>query len=149
VLILINKGRDVAESKRLIDSLGVSEDVVWLEAMPKPQLIDYYNAADIVLDQFNLGGFGQVFLESMACGRPTFIYVNGYEAIYPEQPPAINVFTKDDIVNNLIDLSGDRAKREEIGYKSRLWIQKYHAWQNACDKFIDVYRSLIKEGCKC
>lgn len=149
VLILINKGRDLAESKKLIDDLGIRDQVIWLDAMPKNRLIDYYNASDIVLDQFNLGGFGQVFMESMACGRPTFIYMKDYEPIYEEQPPCINVFTEDEIANKLIDLSKDRPGREEIGNRSRQWIQKYHAWQNACDKFIDVYAELMREETKC
>lgn len=146
ILILIHKGRDVAESKKLIDMLDIRENVLWLEAMPKSQLINYYNASDIVLDQFVLGGFGQVFLESMACGKPTLIYIKDYESIYDEQPPAVNVFTEDDIANKLIELSDDECRREDIGNKSRMWMQKYHAWQNACDKFIDVYKELMKEN---
>lgn len=143
VLILVNKGRDVGKSKRLIGDLNIARDVMWLEGMPKKEMIRYYNAADIVLDQFNLGGFGQVFMESMACGRPTFIYIEGYDSIYPEQPPAVNVFTENDIAKNLIELSGDTGKSEEIARRSRIWIGKYHAWQNACDKFIDTYKALM------
>ncbi len=149
VLLLVNKGRNVAESRRLIDLLGIRERVMWLEPMPKSQLISHYSISDIVLDQFNLGSFGQIFLEAMACSRPTLAYIKGYELIYPEAPPAVNVFTDDDIAKSLLELSGDSSKREEIGRRSRAWMQKYHAWEHACDGFISLYETFMKEHTGC
>jgi Glycosyltransferase len=149
VLILTEKGRNVSESKKLIDDLGIREKVVWLEPMPKLQLISYYSASDIVLDQFNLGNFGQIFLEAMACGTPTFAFLKGYDAVYPEPPPAINVFTTEDIAKNLSELSEDRARLEDLGLRSRAWVQKYHGWQQACDKFIELYKVFMEEQSRC
>lgn len=149
VLMLVNKGRNVAESKKLIDSLGISENILWLEAEPKARLIERYSASDIVLDQFTLGNFGQIFLEAMACAKPTFAYLKGYEETYPEVPPAVNVFTVDDIANNLIDLSDNKEKLEGIGQKSRAWVKKYHGWDHACDGLIELYGKFIKENSKC
>ncbi len=146
ILLLVNKGRNVAESRRLVESLGIGESVVWLQAMPKAQLIEHYAASDIVLDQFSLGNFGQIFLEAMACGRTTFAYLKGYEGTYAELPPAINVFTDEDIAGNLIELAKDRSKLDLIGHRSREWVQKYHGWQTATNGFIELYEKFIKDA---
>ena len=45
------------EAKSRVDSLNISQSVVWIHPVPKNQLIKYYNAADIVLDQFVLGSW--------------------------------------------------------------------------------------------
>jgi glycosyltransferase involved in cell wall biosynthesis len=149
VLILVNKGRNVRDSKKMIGELGISERVVWLEAVPKSRLISYYNASDIILDQFNLGSFGQIFLEAMACGVPTFAYLKRYEGVYPEMPPAVNVYTDMDIERKLLELSEDSKKRKEIGQESRDWVRKYHNLEYACDKYIALYNSFMEKHARC
>lgn len=146
ILVLVNKGRDVAETRNLADELGVGGSTIWLDPMPKAKLIEYYSAADIVLDQFTLGGFGQIFLESMACGRPTFIYLKGYESAYREIPPAVNVSSVEEIADNLRVLTDDRRRLDDLGKRSREWMQRYHHWPVACDSFIDLYKSFMGDN---
>lgn len=146
VLVLVNKGRDTGESKRLIGEFGMQDDVLWLDAVPKKELIEYYNASDIVLDQFTLGSFGLIFLESMACGRPTCLYLKGYEGAYAEQPPVINALTAEGIAENLVALTGDPGRLTTLGERSREWMRRYHQWPVACDAFIKLYDSLGRKN---
>lgn len=149
VLLLVAKGRDLEKSRKLIASLDIDRNIVWLEPVPKAELIKYYSASDIVLDQFNLGNFGQIFLEAMACATPTFAYLKGYGSEYPELPPAVNVFTEGDIAGKLVELSNDKDGRQAIGRRSREWVKKYHGWQPACDKYIGLYEAFMKEQARC
>jgi len=52
--IMVEWSDDKENSKKLLNSLGLSEHIVWIKPVPKNRLIEFYNAADIVLDQFVL-----------------------------------------------------------------------------------------------
>jgi len=144
VLILINKGQDIEDSRKMIDRLGIAKNIMWLDSMPKDRLIEYYNASDIILDQFAVGSFGQIFVEAMACGKPTFIYLEGYENEYAEPPPAINVKEIDDITKGLIDLTGHPDRLKNTGDRSRDWAIKYHG-KDAISRYMKLYKSFLEK----
>lgn len=143
LLILVEKGDDLTKSKELIRQNGVEKYVLWIKPCDKKTLIDFYSASDIVLDQFTLGAFGQVFLESMSCGVPTFIYLKGYEGLYAENPPCVNVYGEDDILDRLIELTAFPAKLNDIARKSREWMLKYHDWQASAKEYERLYKSIL------
>jgi len=144
LLILIEKGDDLEKSKALIKSNGIEDYILWIGPQNKKSLIEYYSASHIVLDQFTLGGFGQVFLESMSCGIPTFIYLKGYDDLYSEQPPCVNVSTEHDIFEKLVDLTSSPKTLEEMGRKSRQWIMEYHDWRTSVERHKNLYEKIIK-----
>ena len=53
VLVLVNWGNDIEKSKTLIDKLGIGKNIIIRPMMNKNELIEYYNASDIITDQFN------------------------------------------------------------------------------------------------
>jgi glycosyltransferase involved in cell wall biosynthesis len=146
MLILCAWGQEVARSRRLIDELGISRQVVWMPPLSKMKLIDYYNAADVVLDQFTLGVFGTVTPEAMACGRPVVGYFNRevHEWCYAEMPPVVSACTEDEIFDRLEELCQDPVRREAVGQASRAWVEKYHGWELVADRQIAIYRELLQ-----
>jgi len=146
VLILCAWGQEVTRSRRLIDELGIARQVVWMPPLNKMKLIDYYNAADVVLDQFTLGVFGTVTPEAMACGKPVVMYFNRevHEWCYAEMPPVVSARTEDDIFERLAELGRDQARRAAIGQASRAWVEKYHGWELVADRQIAIYRELLQ-----
>ena len=144
-LVFIEKGNDVSKSKELINRLGLENNILWLKPMNKKSLIEYYSISDLVFDQFCAGSFGQIFLESMSIGVPTFIFLlEDYEKYYEEFPPAINVFSIDDLVSEMIKLTDDAEYRIAIGNKSRAWMVKYHDWNVVTDKYITLYKKILE-----
>lgn len=143
LLVLVEKGSDLEESKKLVKRCGVEDSVMWIRPQDKERLLDFYSASDIVLDQFTLGEFGQVFLEAMSCGIPTFIYLKGYEGLYDDEPPCINVSSENEIFKNLTKLTGNPKILQDVGNKSREWILKYHDWRLAVEKYKNLYRSIL------
>ena len=55
MVIFFEWGQEVAESKALIDECGFADRVRWEPIAEQPVMREYYNAADIVFDQFNAG----------------------------------------------------------------------------------------------
>jgi glycosyltransferase involved in cell wall biosynthesis len=144
LLIFIEKGSDIIKSKKMISGLGLQKNVLWLKPMNKKNLIEYYSISDIVFNEFVIGeGIGQIDLESLSVGIPTFRYFKNYENYYKELPPIINVFTADDIVSEMIRLTDSYDYRVEIGKKSREWILKHHDWDIVTDKYISLYEEIL------
>lgn len=145
ILILNEWGQEVAESKALIETLGVGGRVVWTPPMNKMTLIDYYNAADVVLDQFTIGTFGTVTPEAMACGKPVMLHFDRevHEWCYGEMPPVVSAKTEGQIFDRLMELLSSSDHRTAIGNASREWIEKYHGWELVADRHIEIYRELL------
>lgn len=145
LLIVSEWGQEVAESQRLIQELGVGDRVVWTPPLNKMRLIEYYNAADLILDQFTIGTFGTVTPEAMACEKPVLLHFDRqvHEWCYAEMPPVISARTEDQIFRQLIELCADHARRKAIGQSSREWIVKYHGWELVADRQLAIYRELL------
>jgi len=144
-LIAIDRGGDVEASKRLIKDYKIEDHVIWMKPMKRPELVRYYNLADIVFDQFRSGIFDLVAVEAMACGAPVFSYVKpAPPPPYPETPPVVNVRSEEEIFKSLSELADDEDTRRDLGKKSREWIMKYCHWEVAIQKHIELYKEVLK-----
>lgn len=143
LLIAVARGSDLEKSKALIKKLEIEKNVQWVPAMPRYELIEYYNLADITFDHFIAGEFGGCTIESLSCGTPVFVHLDNTNLVYPENPPVVNVSTEDEIYEKLVELTNDRKQLQEIGRKSREWILKYHHWESLIDKYIAIYEEVL------
>jgi glycosyltransferase involved in cell wall biosynthesis len=146
ILILCGWGQEVDRSRTLIDDLGIAAKVVWTPPLNKMKLIQYYNAADIVLDQFTIGTFGTVTPEAMACAKPVVLHFDRqvHEWCYAEMPPVVSAGTEDEIFQRISELADDPGYRSAVGQASREWVVKHHGWELVADRQISIYRELLQ-----
>ena len=139
-LIMVAWSVDEDKSKQLASSLGLNDKVEWIKPVPKNDLIRYYNAADVILDQFVLGSWGTSTPEAMSCGRPVLMfYKEKYiKRAFGDTPPILNSFTEDEIKENLLRLARDVEFRLELGRKSRDWISRTHAPRVVAAKHLEI-----------
>ncbi len=69
--IIVGKGNDRPRIEQLIAQLGLQDCVTLAGFVPDEQLSDYYNLCDVFAMPSKLEGFGIVYLEALACGKPT------------------------------------------------------------------------------
>jgi glycosyltransferase involved in cell wall biosynthesis len=69
--IIVGKGDDRARIEELIVRLELQDRVTLAGFVPDEQLCDYYNLCDVFAMPSQLEGFGIVYLEALACGKPT------------------------------------------------------------------------------
>ena len=68
--IIGGKGNDIYRIKRLINKLGLQDKVMITGFIHEEELVDYYNLCDVFVMPSKGEGFGIVFLEALACGKP-------------------------------------------------------------------------------
>ncbi len=68
--LIVGKGDDQARLERYIAQLNLQNSVTLAGFVPDEELCDYYNVCDVFAMPSKLEGFGIVYLEALACGRP-------------------------------------------------------------------------------
>ena len=69
--IIVGKGDDRPEIEQLIQQLQLQDCVTLAGFIPDSELCNYYNLCDVFAMPSKLEGFGIVYLEALACGKPT------------------------------------------------------------------------------
>lgn len=143
LVVFFEWGEEVQLSKDLIGECGFSARVRWEPIASKPVMREYYNAADIVFDQFNngIGTFGTVVPEALASAKP--VILNYKEELhrwcYRELPPALNAANEEAIIDHIERLLDDEPYRCGLGERGRDWFMRHHSSQIVADTMIDVY----------
>ncbi|WP_017305489.1 glycosyltransferase [Spirulina subsalsa] len=69
--LIVGKGCDRPRIEQLIDSLQLQDCVTLTGFIPDEELCDHYNLCDVFAMPSLGEGFGIVYLEALACGKPT------------------------------------------------------------------------------
>jgi glycosyltransferase involved in cell wall biosynthesis len=69
--LIAGKGDDRAKIEQLIRELDVQDCVTLAGYIPDSELCDHYNLCDVFAMPSKREGFGIVYLEALACGKPT------------------------------------------------------------------------------
>lgn len=104
--------------------------------------IKLLSQADIVIDQLLLGSYGILSIESMALGKPVITYIReDLIEKYPKNLPIV-VANIDNIVEVLEKLLKDGNLRNEIGHKSRKYVEQYHDKTKIAEDLVKLYETL-------
>jgi len=68
--LLVGEGDDLPRVKELVHSLHLDDCVVFAGKVSDGELVDYYNLCDLFVMPSKSEGFGIVFVEALACGKP-------------------------------------------------------------------------------
>ena len=68
--MIVGKGGDRVRIEQMISDMGLETCVTLAGFVPDESLSDYYNLCDVFAMPSKLEGFGIVYLEAMACGKP-------------------------------------------------------------------------------
>lgn len=143
LVVFFEWGPEVDLSRQLIAECGFSHRVRWEKLQSKPAVSHYYNAADVVLDQFNagIGTFGGVVPEAMACAKPVLLNYREdlHHWCYPTLPPVINAPDAEVIADHLERLADDRTYRLALGEQGRRWFLDNHSPDVVMRRLLDVY----------
>lgn len=70
VYVILGSGDDQERLRTEAGALGIEEHVVFAGFVPDSELVEYYNLCDVFVMPSKGEGFGIVYLEALACGKP-------------------------------------------------------------------------------
>ena len=141
-MFCIEKGQDTELSKELICSLGLEDNVIWLQPMNRKKLMEFYAAAHVCFDQFSRGCLALCAVESMACGTTTVTYLGDHSKsvpFYPVLPPVFNSKNPENISEFLIRVLNDESFRKERGIDSYKWVRE----QCSSNRFNESFKTMV------
>lgn len=141
-LVCCEWGKNIAESKKLLQDDGVSDYVRWVKPLGVIAYTKMCKIANIVVDQFKLGAFGGVTFKALAAGSPvmSYIKVEQTSSYYSEVPPIINCRTENEITAQLSYWYTRQKELAEFGKNGRIWMKKFHNKSDTVNAQIRQFR---------
>jgi phosphatidylinositol alpha-1,6-mannosyltransferase len=146
--VVLGDGPDYSRLAQLAGELGVTKNVCFIARSTRP-LADYYNACDLFVmpareEPGDIEGFGLVFLEAGACGKPvigaraggvTDAIVDGVTGVLipPDDPAALT--------RAIGDLLRDPERSARLGSAARARILRECTWSHAADRIAERLHS--------
>jgi len=147
--LIIGDGPEIKRLKKLSHNLGINKQVEFLGKLSHENVLSYMAEADIFsLPSWN-EGFGVVYIEAMAQGKPTIgCRGEGIEDFVENGKTGILVQPKD--VNCLVEaldyLLGNPDEAKTMGERACKFILENYTWGKNAEKMIKVYREVIKNA---
>jgi glycosyltransferase involved in cell wall biosynthesis len=140
-LVYADRGMDREATGRLVDELGIGEQVARIGTLGKSDLLRWYRASHVVADQFEIGSFGGIALEAMSCGRPLISYLDADLAseAYGDEIPLLNAHTEEEIYGQLLRCLNPEF-RADVGLRAREWAVKHHRWTHVIETIESALR---------
>jgi glycosyltransferase involved in cell wall biosynthesis len=144
VLLLTEWGAQVRESKALLRELHCDDAVRWIPPVPRPALLRYTKAADVVLDQMALPCFGSTAPQALAAGTPVIMSYRPESTawILNEPAPILAAFTPEDVARS-VQQALDPGFRSEFRKRAHDWTHREHGVDRVVRTHLGVYRRIL------
>jgi glycosyltransferase involved in cell wall biosynthesis len=146
-VVTVEMGANVQESKDLIDSLGISDHVIWESFLSLKRLELWSRAGVGVLDQFHLGtGVGGVAFKTMAVGATVLAHIDQQlmAGTYGEDIPIVTCSTTEEIASQMKRVIDDRVWADQVGKQAAEWIDRHYGWKKTSSIVDTAIRQTLK-----
>lgn len=141
LLIFVEWGAEVALSKKLINDLGLTEHVRWINPVGKDELLATYSSVDCIIDQFVLPCIGSVTLEAIAIGRApvmTLLDDAAMETFYGATIPLLNCGSVSDIAAAMKRVIFESSEVKKVASESQKWYFEHHNGEILKEKLLEA-----------
>lgn len=118
-----------------------------LNGLSRQEVLQQMQTADIFIDQIIIGGYGMAAMEAMSFGKPVMCYImpQVFEAGLSAECPVVNT-NPDNLKEQLITLLTNPVLRNEIGKKSRAFVEKFHDVELVSKQMLAEYNKALDKG---
>ena len=152
-LLIVGQGEDKPDFQKSAEILGISERIVWIDAVPPEEVAAYINCMDtLILPSLTTPGwvefFGRVLIEGMACEVPVIGSDSG------EIPHVIDdaglVFPEADtdaLAERIHQIAHNVRLRNDLVARGLDRIKNF-TWETIAERTYQVYQELLGEAAK-
>ena len=150
-LLIVGQGEDKPIFQKTADTLGISEHILWIDAVPPEEVAAYINCMDtLVLPSRTTTGwvefFGRVLIEGMACEVPVIGSDSG------EIPHVIDsaglIFPEGDteaLAERIHRIAHDTCLRNDLVEGGLNHVQDF-TWETIAEQTYQVYQELLEDA---
>ena len=147
-LLIVGQGEDKLEFQKTARTLGISEQIVWIDAVPPEEVAAYINCMDtLVLPSRTTAGwvefFGRVLIEGMACEVPVIGSDSG------EIPQVIDdaglIFPEAEaeaLAERVRRIAHDANLRKDLIARGLTRVENF-TWETIAERTYQVYQELL------
>jgi phosphatidyl-myo-inositol dimannoside synthase len=138
---VVGRGDDAPRLRALADGLGVSRYVNFMGSLTDAELREQYKGCSLFVMPSNEEGFGIVFLEAMAYGKPVVGGANGgTPSVVTHGETGLLVDSSDvaGITQSLIELLNNKEMRERLGQAGHKRLSDRFTFHKFTENFRDV-----------
>ena len=132
------------DNNKLIDRLGLTKEITYKSKLPRKQLIQSLNNADIGIAPSKYEGFGFPLVEMIATGLPVIV---SDKASLPELAGnaglIFNSSDSNDLKEKMKELIVNAALRNKVTENSKLRRDDFFGWDEYAKKLEDLYKEII------
>ncbi|OKO82806.1 hypothetical protein AC628_04065 [Bradyrhizobium sp. NAS96.2] len=144
-LVFVEWGQEVADSKNLIEELGLSELVEWTPTMSKGELWQRYCGSHAVVDQFNVPALGGVGFETMALGVRLISAIDKQQTalFFGEEPPLLAASNVAECAARMREVIQDPLDTRGRGQAASQWMSTFHSAERIVALQCKAYSNLL------
>jgi phosphatidylinositol alpha-1,6-mannosyltransferase len=153
ILVVVGGGPYRAALEGMAAELAPPGSVVFTGQVPEEDLPRYYRLGDVFampcrsrLGGFEVEGWGNVFIEAAACGRPVVVGDSGgaREALVDGETGVLVDGTDVDAVADAVaGLLADPARAESLGRAGRERVERHYTWPRAAAELAGWLRAAV------
>jgi glycosyltransferase involved in cell wall biosynthesis len=115
-----------------------------LHNVSRAEALKSVSECDIFIDQILIGSYGSAAMEAMSYGKPVMCYImpEVFQSGLPSECPIVNS-NPTNIKDQLKILIKNGNLRNEIGKKSRAYMEKYHDADTIAPKLLQMYKKVL------
>jgi phosphatidylinositol alpha-1,6-mannosyltransferase len=153
--LIVGDGPYRAQLQTLAETIGVQDRVIFAGQVAEKDLPGIYALSDVFvmpsreqLEECNVEGFGLVFLEASACGKPV---VGGRSGGVPDAVVdgvtglLANPHDPEDIARILVRLLSHKDLAADLGRQGHLRVVRDFSWTRVADRVQEILDSLRRE----
>ncbi len=127
-LTMVEWGEEVADSRALIEGLGLGDRVRWIPPAPRATLWPMILRATAVLDQFAAPAIGGVGIETLALGRRLVTRLDPADPapFFATQPPVLHAATAEQVAARIAQVLADPEDLAGLGARGQDWMRAEH-----------------------
>ena len=144
--VIVGEGPEGSRLKRLAKQLGVEEHVRFLGKMSHAEVMQHMAECEIFSMPSWDEGFGVVYLEAMAHGKPVIGgQREGIEDVISHKEDGLLVRTQDinSVASALDYLLEDPERARKIGENGRKKVLENYTWESNAKYYIEIYKSIL------